>query len=132
MKKYTITAACFLMLFFARANAESIHQIFQIKPGTYELRGSNTPSGHLDYRGEVTIVPQGENYALIWKIGRSQTQVGVGILHKNILSVSYVDTSRGVSGVMSFQLLSDDELEGKWAGLNDTIYGREYLIWKNS
>lgn len=131
MKKCTMTACTLFMLLFSVANAESIHQTYQIKPGTYELRGSNNASGHLDYRGEVMIVPQGDNYALLWKIGRSQTQVGVGILHKNILSVSYVDTSKGASGVMSFQVVSEDELDGKWAGLNDTIYGREYLVWKN-
>ena len=131
MKKYKIALCTLLLLLLNVSGADNIHQTYQIKSGTYELRGSNDSSGHLDYRGEVVILPQGDNYALMWKIGRSQTQVGVGILHKNILSVSYIDTSRGAAGVMSFQVVSEDELDGKWAGLNDTIYGREYLVWKN-
>lgn len=123
---------CCLFLLSTKAQAENIFHTYPLKTGTYELRGSNSPSGNLDYSGEVVINKQGNNYALCWKIDGEDSQVGVGILHKNILSVSYIDTIQNRVGVMSFVITSEEELEGKWAGLLDKYYGREYLVWKSN
>lgn len=121
MKKL-LTLAIFLLC----GNAYAL----QLKAGTYELVGSNNTSGDVHYRGEVTITPQGNNYGLKWNIGSSQTQVGVGILHNDVLSVAYFDSSGNAFGVVSFHLISNTELEGKWSPMFGTSFGREHLLWK--
>ena len=97
--------------------------------GIYELVGSNNDSGQFHYRGQVTIVPQGDNYRLNWKIGK-QTQTGVGILCNNVLSVAYRNASNGDMGVVSYYLTPEGNLEGKWAPLGSSGYGLEILTLK--
>ncbi len=99
--------------------------------GTYQLSGGNTKYGSSGYHGEVTIQPQGDNYRVVWRIGSSQTQVGVGILDRDILSVAYCDSSNNAWGVVSFRLIADGELEGRWASFQGTSQQPEYLIWKS-
>jgi hypothetical protein len=123
MKKMLLAVICVLCI-HAAAHA--------LRTGTYELWGSNHPTGDFNYKGEVYIAPQGDNYALIWKIGSSNVQAGVGILRKDILSVAYHDLSQNTHGVMCFCQISDSVLEGHWTGFQGTTYGREYLVWKTS
>jgi hypothetical protein len=100
--------------------------------GTYELSGGNGTYAGTGYRGEVTIQPQGDNYRVVWRIGSSQSQVGVGILDHDILSVAYCDSANnGAWGVAAFRLVSDGELEGRWASFKGTTQQPEYLIWKS-
>ena len=100
-------------------------------PGTYALSGGNSKYGGSGYHGEVTIYPQGDNYRVVWRIGSSQTQVGVGILYEDIFSVAYCDATKNLWGVVSFRLIRDGELEGRWASFNGTTQQPEYLIWKS-
>lgn len=102
-----------------------------MKVGTYELIGSNDESDVTHYRGKVIIAQQGTNYSLLWKIGSNQVQVGVGMLHDDLLSVAYFDVMHQAGGVVSYHCISEDEIEGKWASLQGTSYGRESLIWKS-
>ena len=100
-------------------------------PGTYQLSGGNAQHGSIGYRGEVTIQPQGENYRVVWRIGSSQSQIGVGILDRDVLSVAYCDSSNNVWGVVLFRLVAEGELEGRWASFQGTTQQPEYLIWKS-
>jgi hypothetical protein len=117
----------FLIVLFCVINAYA----FSIElAGVYDLFGSNDPSGEIHYIGRVTIVPEGTNYRLDWKIGR-QTQVGVGILCDTVLSVSYRNTRDGATGVVSYYITPEGNLEGKWAPLGYSSYGTERLIFKS-
>lgn len=109
----------------------SFAHAYQLRSGTYQMSGGN--GGWLDssYHGEVIIQPQGDNYSLRWKIGMSQSQVGVGILHRDILSVAYLDQATGIFGVASYRLITDGELEGIWSSFNGTSQKPEYLVWKS-
>ncbi|HSX03416.1 MAG TPA: hypothetical protein VLG76_01660 [Rhabdochlamydiaceae bacterium] len=120
MKKLMLAMACLISTY-----------AYALQTGTYELWGSSHPTGEFNYRGEVCIAPQGENYSLFWKIGNSNVQVGVGILRKDVLSVAYHDLSQNTDGVASFCQISENVLEGKWTGFKSNTYGREYLVWKS-
>ena len=102
----------------------------RMRTGTYLLSGGNSKWSGGGYQGEVTIYPQGENYRLVWQIGHQQTQMGVGILYNNILSVAYLDLGTNVWGVASFRLVGDGEFEGRWTSYDGTIQKPEYLVWK--
>jgi hypothetical protein len=101
-----------------------------LRIGTYQLSGGNSKWDGGGYQGEVTIYPQGENYRVVWRIGSSQSQAGVGILYNDILSVAYCDSSNTAWGVVSFRLVADGELQGRWTGFNGTSQKPEYLVWK--
>ncbi len=102
-----------------------------LRTGTYALYGTN-PDSTSHYQGEVTISPQGSNYHLVWTIGRSQAQTGVGILSGNILSVAYADNSGRDFGAVSFEIAADGHLEGRWSSMNGTTCGHESLTWKRN
>lgn len=116
------------------ANEENIFpkSSFQLLTGVYSLEGSNPHSDHINYRGEVEIQKRGSNYMLIWKIGRQQTQVGIGILKDHILSVAFYDLSGNGTGAVSYFLIEPGKLEGSWAIYGSENFGKEYLTLKRS
>ena len=116
-----------LCLLFA---ANGFAYVSQIWPGVYQLSGANSAWSDHSYQGEVVIEPQGENYRLTWFIGSHQAQVGVGILDGHILSVAFCDAKNGSWGTVAFRVVGNGELEGRWATLNGTTQGLEYLVWK--
>lgn len=97
--------------------------------GTYQLSGGNSKWEGSAYQGTVSIQPQGENYSVIWRVGNSQTQYGIGILYNGILSVAYVDSATRAWGVVSYRLVSNGELEGRWTTSDGTTQKPEYLVW---
>ena len=101
-----------------------------IRVGIYDLTGGNSKWGGSSYRGEVAIYPQGENFRVEWRIGSSQSQVGVGIVEGDVLSVAYCDSVSGAWGVVSFKVVGYGELHGRWAGFESTAQKPEYLVWK--
>lgn len=102
---------------------------YYLRTGTYQLSGGNTQWGNA-YQGEVVIVPQGENYRLTWFIGSRQCQVGVGILHNDVLSVAFNDITNNFWGIASYRVKFGNELEGRWTSFDGQIQKPEYLIWK--
>jgi len=105
---------------------------FELLTGVYSLKGSNPNSDRINYRGEVEIQKHGSNYMLIWKIGRQQTQVGIGILNDHVLSVAFYDLSGNATGAVSYSLIEDGKLEGLWAIFGSETYGKEYLTFNRS
>lgn len=104
-----------------------------LKTGTYDLSGGNDGWGNVAYHGEVVIAPAGDNtYSVVWFIDSQQTQVGVGILQDDILSVAFSDLSNNTFwGVASYRVGPWGELEGKWASYNGQGEKAEHLVWKN-
>lgn len=127
VKTFFLLLSCCSLLY-----ADPSQQPFSpLVPGVYQLEGSNPGSERINYVGEVEIRSHGSNYTLTWKIGNSQTQTGIGILKDHVLSVAYYDLSGRGSGVVSFRLISPNQLEGSWAGYGTTSFGREWLTFKH-
>lgn len=122
MKKFYLSLVCLFVLLASHVSAT------EILLGRYDLKGSNA-SGWSSYRGEIIIEAQGSNYGLIWMVGNNQTQIGTGILVKDILSVVYCDIRSNSYGVVSFQVLGNGQLKGYWSPINGTSYGTENLTW---
>lgn len=135
MKKYIIPFFCLLNSYSGHiiCSEEPVAELpLTIKAGTYKMTGSsNFASGNISYQGEVIISPQGDTYSLFWVIGNYQAQIGTGILNGNVLSVVYYDVDKDLSGVVSYKILSEDHLEGKWCPIHSTGLGKETLIWKD-
>ncbi len=118
----------FLAMLFLATGASA----WTLKTGTYYLSGSNSEWGGNNYQGEVVIAPQGDNYSVVWRVGSRQTQVGVGILQDDILSVAFTDLSNSTFwGVVSYRVGPRGELEGRWASQNGLSQKPEYLVWQN-
>jgi len=106
-----------------------------LNTGRYELSGSKDSSGIIDYTGEMIIERQGENYRITRYLDGYQSEVGIGILKEgglfqnDILSVAFCDLTGDVWGVISYEVLSAYELEGKWASSEAYTSGREFLTW---
>jgi hypothetical protein len=128
MKKYGMLLASAFLMFCVNVHAGWFGN--SLKTGTYELKGSNGDYSYSQYQGTVIIKPQGSNYHLTWIINGKQLQMGIGILENEVLSVAYYDASNpNGTGVVAYRLTSDNTLEGKWAGVNSSGFGREYLNW---
>lgn len=100
-----------------------------LKTGVYVLEGYNVGDDKVDYVGSVAIEKAGEVYRLQWNIA-GQTQRGVGILDGNILSVGYIDVTGGNildAGAVSYRILSEGKLDGKWSSVLGRRTGREVL-----
>ena len=104
-------------------------QPLSLKDGTYSLEGYNAGSYTANYFGTVKIERQGDVYKLQWSIG-GQEQRGVGILEDSILSVGYMDVTQGQTrdmGVVSYRLVGEGKLEGKWSSISASHAGKEVL-----
>lgn len=120
-----------LMVFLALSFANGAFA-WTLKTGTYDLSGGNNNWGVNGYHGQVIIAPQGNNYSVIWRIDGRQTQVGVGILQEDILSVAFTDFSNnGFWGVASYRVRPFGELEGVWTSYSDVIQKPEHLVWQS-
>lgn len=99
------------------------------KEGVYLLKGNSAANPQSHYHGSVTVARDGTNYRLKWRIGKNQTQSGVAILAKDVLSVGYYDDSGKDFGVVSFRVKSAKKMEGQWAPLGAAASGKETLEW---
>lgn len=133
MKKYFLTLLFLFTCLFNQTFAASYGNYnISLTPGTYQMIGSNPNSNIINYRGKVIIKPCGSNYSLIWIIGSNQVQTGVGILKDNILSVAFYDPAKNLTGVVSFVVKENGQLDGTWASYNSSSFGRELLTYENS
>lgn len=105
----------------------------EIREGVYDLLGSNPGSTKVDYEGTVTISRTGMIYDLVWNI-RGQTQRGVGILDRGVLSVGYIDITDGNmkdAGAVSYIADSKERLRGTWTSVKGGTIGTETLQWQS-
>lgn len=122
MKKWILLAMLFL---------STGAYAWTLKTGTYDLSGGNSTWGGTGYQGEVIIAPQGDNYSVIWRVGSRQTQLGIGILQDDVLSVAFTDLSNSTFwGVASYRVGPWGELEGKWSSYDGQSQKLERLVWK--
>ena len=99
--------------------------------GIYKLTGRNSPKADKTYGGKVVVEKTADTYKLTWLIGAAQSQKGVAILDGNILSVGYMDLSGRDFGVVSYKVLSEKKLEGKWSPIAGSGgYGTELLEYE--
>lgn len=117
-------SALLCILFFARAGAAA-----EPLEGVYRLKGSSPGATNAkEYFGKVTIEKSGPLYHLTWFIGASQSQSGVALAENDVLSVAYVDHSGKDFGVVSYKMISEKKLEGRWAPLGiENSFGLETL-----
>jgi hypothetical protein len=99
------------------------------KEGVYFLTGFAAGSPSAVYHGSVTVEHEGATYNLKWKIGAEQTQSGVAILTKDVLSVGYYDDSGKDFGVVAYTVKSPTKMDGLWAPLGAPRAGKETLEW---
>lgn len=99
-----------------------------IKTGTYESRTTDSVTGQV-FVGRVIIEPYGTNYRIIWKENDRIILTGIGILKGDIFSVSFCDLDGNKKGVLAYELVSNYELNGKWAYMNDCVSGTERLMY---
>lgn len=103
-----------------------------LKTGTYSLEGFVGNAQTATYRGAVIISKSGGVYHLNWQIGPVQNQRGIGILNEKVLSVSYVDeTGENLNdvGVVSYTVINEGKLDGKWSSILSDKTAREVLTW---
>lgn len=123
-----VAALCFILT----TGLQTISHAQKLNEGTYSLEGYNAQSTSISYIGTINIKKDGDIYKLQWNIGE-QKQAGVAILEGGILSVGYMDTTVGGDqdmGVVSYRVLDNGNLEGKWCSLSSNHTGKEVLTWK--
>jgi hypothetical protein len=129
MKRYLFFGMSIFLCFFSTLSAEgSLEAKPCLQCGIYTSAGSNPGTDKITYHGKVLISANGPTYQLIWKIGRSQVQMGIGIFQNQILSVSFYDKSGRATGVVSYHLAAPGQLEGMWANFGLPSFGKEWLI----
>lgn len=92
--------------------------------GEYQIVEATTPGGTKGYAGTVTITPQGETYAVTWKLA-NESYGGVGILRGNVFVVGW-GTGGGGAGVVSYGI-GGRKLDGTWAQPGGKALGTEVL-----
>lgn len=95
-----------------------------VKPGTYEFVGKDIQGA--PYSGRLIIETCGENYKVTWKENFRVLSTGIGILRGEIFSVSFCDLD-GSNGIVSYEMISNYEMEGGWARMNGESRGIERL-----
>lgn len=102
-----------------------------IKPGTYESNTTDAVTGEI-FTGRVTIEPFGSNYRILWLENDRIILTGIGILKGDVFSVSFCNLEGDKKGVSSYELVSNYELRGSWALMDDITSGEERLVYRNS
>ena len=87
--------------------------------GEYAITGK-TPAGK-EYKGTLTIKPEGTGYAFEWNTGGSPL-TGFGIKQGDMLSVGIGGKKCGFVG---YEVASDGTLNGRWGGYGSTSVGSE-------
>jgi hypothetical protein len=86
--------------------------------GDYGVVGTN-PNGS-PYRGALKVIQHGDVYQFRWEAGNQSD--GVGVTNGNVVAVAFTAGTNGKGcGVVSYQLLADGTLDGKWGfwGVNE-------------
>ena len=79
--------------------------------GHYAIAGTNEDG--TPYKGALEIIKHGDVYQFRWDAGRQYD--GVGVQNENVVAVAFTAGGNGKGcGVVSYQILADGTLDGKW------------------
>jgi hypothetical protein len=79
--------------------------------GDYAVTGTNEDGS--PYKGALNVIKHGDVYQFRWDAGKQYD--GVGIPNGNVVAVAFTGGTNGEGcGVVSYQLLADGTLDGKW------------------
>ncbi|HEV7474245.1 MAG TPA: hypothetical protein VGN90_09350 [Pyrinomonadaceae bacterium] len=79
--------------------------------GYYAVTGTNEDGS--PYKGALKVINHGDVYQFRWDAGKQYD--GVGIPNGNVVAVAFTGGTNGQGcGVVSYQLLADGTLDGKW------------------
>lgn len=79
--------------------------------GEYSVAGANEDGS--PYKGGLQVIKHGDVYQFRWNAGKQYD--GVGVSNGNVVAVAFTAGADGSGcGVVSYQLLSDGTLDGKW------------------
>ncbi|HVQ37655.1 MAG TPA: hypothetical protein VMS31_08980 [Pyrinomonadaceae bacterium] len=87
--------------------------------GSYRVEGTNENGS--PYRGELAVIKRGDVYQFRWNAGTQYD--GVGVPNGNVVAVAFTPGSEGKGcGVVNYELVGDDTLDGKWGywGVNES------------
>jgi hypothetical protein len=87
--------------------------------GHYAIVGTNEDGS--PYKGALEVIKQGDVYQFRWNAGKQY--YGVGVPNGNVVAVAFTGGSDGKGcGVVSYQILADGTLDGKWGywGVNES------------
>jgi hypothetical protein len=90
--------------------------------GRYGITGNN-PDGS-SYTGTLNVTALSSAYQLIWTVGE-KLHIGIGILEGNILVVGWGSRQ---CGIVSYQVQSNGNLDGKWASFAQDSTGLELAV----
>jgi len=79
--------------------------------GDYTVVGTNDDGS--PYKGTLEVIKHGDLYQFRWAVGKQYD--GVGVPNGNVVAVAFTGGSNGKGcGVVSYQILADGTLDGKW------------------
>lgn len=79
--------------------------------GSYSVNGTNEDGS--PYKGELEIIKHGDVYQFRWNAGKQYD--GVGVENGKVVAVAFTEGTNGKGcGVVSYQVLGDGVLDGKW------------------
>ena len=79
--------------------------------GDYAIVGTNEDGS--PYKGALEVIKHGDVYQFRWDAGKQYD--GVGVPNGNVVAVAFNGGSNGKGcGVVSYQILADGTLDGKW------------------
>jgi hypothetical protein len=87
--------------------------------GSYAVAGTNEDGS--PYKGTLDVIKHGDVYQFRWNAGRQYD--GVGVPNGNVVAVAFTGGSNGKGcGVVSYQVLADGTLDGRWGywGVNES------------
>ena len=86
--------------------------------GSYDVTGTNEDGSA--YKGALEIIKHGEAYQFRWNAGKQYD--GVGIENGGVVAVAFTEGTDGKAcGVVTYKVLGDGTLDGKWGywGVNE-------------
>lgn len=86
--------------------------------GSYDVTGANEDGS--PYKGTLEIIKHGDAYQFRWNAGKQYD--GVGVENAGVVAVAFTEGTDGKGcGVVTYKVLADGALDGKWGywGVNE-------------
>lgn len=93
--------------------------------GDYSVVGTNEDGS--PYKGALAVIKHGDVYQFRWNAGKQYD--GVGVPNGNVVAVAFTGGSDGKGcGVVSYQILPDGTLDGRWGYWGQNESGTERAV----